>query len=61
MKKFNFDKAFLYGLLAYDVSLFLALSYFVVSGEIDAFNYLLISVIMFALGILLCVELERGE
>ena len=59
MKKFSFDTAFLYGLLAYDVVLFLALSYCAVTGQIDGFNYLLTSVLMFALGTMLCIELER--
>jgi hypothetical protein len=53
------ERLFLYGLLAYDVGIFLALSYYVVVGEIDVFNYGVISTLAFGLGILLCIELER--
>jgi hypothetical protein len=53
------ERLFLYGLLAYDVGIFLALSYYVVVGEIDALNYGVISTLAFGLGILLCIELER--
>ena len=55
------ERLFLYGLLAYDVGIFLALSYYVVVGEIDVFNYGVISTLAFGLGILLCIELEREE
>jgi len=61
MSKINFEKLFLYGLLAYDVSLFLTLSYCVVTGQIDVFNYGVIATITVGLYVAICVELEKGE
>ena len=55
----NLDRLFLYGLLVYSGAIFLALSYFVVLGEIDVFNYLCISTLTLSMFVLICIELER--
>ena len=55
------ERLFLWGMLAYDVSLFLTLSYCVVVGEIDVFNYGVIATITVGLYVAICIELERGE
>jgi len=55
------ERLFLWGMLAYDVSLFLTLSYCVVVGDINLLEYGVIATITVGLYVAICIELEKGE